>query len=1817
MNTQDIVTPSSQVDSTLPMWIRSPDVVTEGTQYNSYSQENHRNFVSFLTRSVESQERLGYSQNLLQNLLTYKDFNTYRNRIVLYSLLEVNGFPEGDTVEGVGAAGPRIDAIRSDDTLILSKEETEQLTIQNGYGFPEKNGVVLIDDEVILYRYREGNVLYDLRRGSSGTSILPTFRHDGEYRHKTEPAKHYAGAVVHNLSVLFLASILDQIHKTYAHNIDSERVVPEVNRDTLLKYIKDFFKSKGSKLGIKALFKFLFNENDVDVFYPGDRMIKPSESTWAQGLLIRTVPIPKVFCDPEENYVLPDRTIGSTVEMKSYSTVTINKEGQEYAPTKDDVFAKSYSDYTVSYQYGEETQYEIYLSRDELEGEFIANPTTKLTRQLYLSGFGDPNDERRDTTTITVESTLGFPNRGVIFIDEEAIFYSDKTPNQFLHCHRGYIGVTARHKQGASVYGPYYVETRVTDKEGVEHVSRSWPLGLVESISIEDPGLLYQLDSKITPDGPGLIDYREQSLAKMTPGGVTHTFLENYDDELVTQKDTSDNELRYVGDRTHGPDGIFFDDKYVFVSSSGFPSYKIGYFNVTQNIPVERKVGPRMVSDQIIAAIPRRLTIKDNIRTHEPLRYNIESKGTDIIGIFVDGVRAYSNQSPKKVIQGRIVKYIVHKKGFGYKNPTVITTPISTGEVTVSSVNGEVLSVKPTSDHDFIDTPIARITSGEGAEIKLYFDAYGRITSTFVVNRGRYYNDIPSLKIVDATGVGKGGLLSCTVKNGYINTVQIVNPGIDYNKLQTNVVVIPVGSGAEIEAVVESYDIDRYAEVKNNLDWQFDDGNGFLFEPPVGTDKKYYGYVCDPKKLREELGDDGSKHSPIIGWAFDGNPIYGPYGYKNNKDDDEGVEQQKSAYRLLQSRLTVIPDGGSLPGLNPPKLSQYPMGSFTQDYRYDPNWFKVDGLVPDLIDGYLANEQEQFLRTDKDENLEIFYEVNPGIGSIYPNSLLDENNGKICNTPDFPEELYPDGVYCYFVTLKDDGTPAYPYILGKTFHNRPISQALNIISHESLNPLPKLIYKPHEVDGTTITFDFEKVERLRNPYLESTKDQVRLEIGEVSEGTIHSVIKEIPVSATISVGDRVFFDNTNTGGAGAQAVVSLIEGQEVLNGVGSEITTNIKSHSQKLGLSRLDNNGNPLYYTIVDDSELVMSNPTDDGTSSVVVEYYDGDVNVIWTDCTTERLVQLNDVGHDVKNRPFIVMDVRIVEERKSTTGLWFEDTTHIERDDVVKIKNGSLYDSFIPHEEVLVKSVDGLKVNVVRGHRNRAIAIEDNTEVVHTSKFLYEVTTHTPHGLKVGDFVNIQGSKYGIDGSHQIIWTKEDQYAIYTDVLCGVDTDITYSTGAYNVQGQPAHIEVTSPGFGYHDLPKCLGIYKRFIDRGEFRVNTNGTQISSVDVIDGGNNYFNPTAVFVDFENRGRGAEALVKMNGGVVESIEVINPGTGYIDPVIYLVEMDGKFIATTKDIGKIKSVKVLNPGRNISADRSLKPEVSIETRFVVDSTAVGTGIVLYGGDRYDEFENVASGGLAVPENPELTVDDLIDQGVTISPFPTGSFLYQGTYDKYNAKGEVVDYDRQRQIITLKDIEGVFNTEEPVITDLGTIARLIVAEQSDCRVVVNGSSTPEGRFIDDTSMVSKSYAVIQDSYRFQWFSYVIASPIQQVDYGEFVREIIHPAGFIQFADLRLHDSIEFVERNRFRQEIIEKAEAVTRMMSEMDEPVVITTENLERGGMVVVGEDDLVRQTEDPCSPFVLLAGDGTPILSSTETGDKFTLTHNIACEDGLPLT
>ena len=136
MKTHQIVYPSSQVDTVVPQYI----------------YENYTKFVGFMSSADESEERIGFGQDILQNLQKYRNFDTYKNHIVQFGTLNSN-----------------ID------------EVDDELTLVDGYGFPEENGVLLIGDEVILYRTKEGNRFYGLQRGASGTTVLPTLRSDGTY----------------------------------------------------------------------------------------------------------------------------------------------------------------------------------------------------------------------------------------------------------------------------------------------------------------------------------------------------------------------------------------------------------------------------------------------------------------------------------------------------------------------------------------------------------------------------------------------------------------------------------------------------------------------------------------------------------------------------------------------------------------------------------------------------------------------------------------------------------------------------------------------------------------------------------------------------------------------------------------------------------------------------------------------------------------------------------------------------------------------------------------------------------------------------------------------------------------------------------------------------------------------------------------------------------------------------------------------------------------------------------------------------------------------------------------------------------------------------------------------------------------------------------------------------------------------------------------------------------------------------------------------------------------------------------------------------
>jgi hypothetical protein len=117
---------------------------------------------------------------------------------------------------------------------------------------------------------------------------------------------------------------------------------------------------------------------------------------------------------------------------------------------------------------------------------------------------------------------------------------------------------------------------------------------------------------------------------------------------------------------------------------------------------------------------------------------------------------------------------------------------------------------------------------------------------------------------------------------------------------------------------------------------------------------------------------DSTHHSPIIGFAFDGYPVYGAWAYANTNGTG-GLKRMRSSYTTTTTSTRT----------NGPSVSStYPVGCFMEDYVFTSN----------------AGD-------------------------------LDFRNGRFCVTPE-----YPAGTYAYFVTLDGNLDPQFPYTMYKSYY---------------------------------------------------------------------------------------------------------------------------------------------------------------------------------------------------------------------------------------------------------------------------------------------------------------------------------------------------------------------------------------------------------------------------------------------------------------------------------------------------------------------------------------------------------------------------------------------------------------------------------------------------------------------------------------------------------------------------------------------------------------------------------------------------------------
>ena len=194
---------------------------------------------------------------------------------------------------------------------------------------------------------------------------------------------------------------------------------------------------------------------------------------------------------------------------------------------------------------------------------------------------------------------------------------------------------------------------------------------------------------------------------------------------------------------------------------------------------------------------------------------------------------------------------------------------------------------------------------------------------------------------------------------------------------------------------------------------------------------------------------NSSQHSPLLGFAYDGFPIYGAYGYANTNGTG-GIVRMKSSYGLRNITTRTTYSTGASVTAGPAVSSTYPLGYFREDYVY---------TAPTSTD------------------------------------YLDEHNGRFCVTPE-----YPSGTYAYFCTVDANHNSAYPYAVGPTFYGNKVVTKVTTIPGTATTytgpilPVDLLDLSAYEANEKTVLKWTTSSEKDLNFFdIESSNDGMRFE----------------------------------------------------------------------------------------------------------------------------------------------------------------------------------------------------------------------------------------------------------------------------------------------------------------------------------------------------------------------------------------------------------------------------------------------------------------------------------------------------------------------------------------------------------------------------------------------------------------------------------------------------------------------------------------------------------------------------------------------------
>jgi hypothetical protein len=311
-----------------------------------------------------------------------------------------------------------------------------------------------------------------------------------------------------------------------------------------------------------------------------------------------------------------------------------------------------------------------------------------------------------------------------------------------------------------------------------------------------------------------------------------------------------------------------------------------------------------------------------------------------------------------------------------------ILEPIVLGRIEDVYLENGGVSYGSTNIINFHRRPNVGISSIKSQAILKPIVINGSIVDVKIINRGRGYRKDSDIII---GGTGSFAEIDPIISDdGRLSSINILNGGIGYGSSDTTLTLLNRGRDAKFLANVTEWKVNQVVKLYDTI-LPDDDG---ITRPNKNQDLglQFVNFYI-PRKLRYGLSDNFTEtnkettgikvHSPILGYAYDGNPIYGPYGFDGTLGGP--VRRIRSSYVL---------DIETNPELRP---SSFEPGYFTNDYKYNAS------------------------------------------------GDLDECNGRFCVTPQYPDGTYAY-FYSVNIDSTNVATPVYPYIVGEKFYDLPIEE---------------------------------------------------------------------------------------------------------------------------------------------------------------------------------------------------------------------------------------------------------------------------------------------------------------------------------------------------------------------------------------------------------------------------------------------------------------------------------------------------------------------------------------------------------------------------------------------------------------------------------------------------------------------------------------------------------------------------------------------------------------------------------------------------------